>query len=200
MKYSKTITYKRKDGKEISYTRTYNNKYGKGASLKTVKVKNKKTGKVYSYTYKEYRNNGKVVFRRRAEIIMKDGELTPYGREWIEEYKKGLDISDINTLDSKEIFWERHGETITVDKLQSLLKKSDVERYIYNMGGEPDDVAKSLSAELGVKEDILRDSLFNEKKWDFKEGTFTYTPEMGDPIVYAFTFTYADHVINWERQ
>ena len=179
MKYSKTISYVR-NGKKISYTRNYNTKYGRNIRI----IKNKKTGK--SYAYREYKVNGKVV-RRRIKNVIKDGKLTNYGKQWIEEYKKGLDFEDRNDLQARIISWERRGETVTVEKIQSVLQSTKVERYIYNMGGEPDYVAE----DLGVDRDVL----FNATNWNFDEGTFTY-----NGVVYEFTFDYADHSIRWQRR
>lgn len=93
MRYSRRVSYQR-NGKTISYTREYTSKYGKHVKI----VKNRRTGK--SYAYKEYTVNGKKV-RRRIKNVMKNGKLTNYGREYIEEYKRGLSISDRNDLDDK---------------------------------------------------------------------------------------------------
>ena len=180
MKYSKRISYKRK-GRTISYTREYNSKYGKHVKV----VKNKKTGK--SYAYKEYTVNGKRV-RRRIKNVMKDGKLTKYGRDYIEEYKRGLSISDKNDLDDKLNEWKRKGETVTVEKLTSHLSKTQIERYIYNMGGEVED----LAADLGVDEEELLD----KQRWKHWDTTPTFEFE---GVTYEFTFDYATHSITWKE-
>ena len=95
MKYSKTISYER-NGKTISYTREYNRKYGRNIKI----VKNRRTGK--SYAYREYKitdkNGNTKTVRRRIKNIMKDGKMTQYGEEYIQEYMRGLSTSDKNDL------------------------------------------------------------------------------------------------------
>ena len=178
MRYSKTISYMR-NGRRITFTRTYNSKYGKNIKI----VKNRRTGK--SYAYREYKVNGKTV-RRRIKNIMKNGKLTKYGEEWLEEYKRGLDFEDRNDLQARLLSWQRRGETITAEKIKSVLKDTKVERYLYNMGGEPDDIAE----EIGVDSEAL----FNADNWNFNDGIFSYNGEE-----YEFTFNYGSHNISWRR-
>ena len=178
MKYSKTISYTR-NGKTISYTREYNRKYAKNVKI----VKNKKTGK--SYAYREYKVNGKTV-RRRIKNIMKDGRMTQYGQEYVEEYMQGLSTSDKNDLRAWLSQERRDKKTVTVEKLTSHLSDTEVERFIYNMGGEPEDLAADL--------DIDESELFNVDNWNFNDNTFTY-----DGKTYEFTFDYDTHNLTWKE-
>ena len=89
MKYSKTISYMR-NGKQISYTRNYNTKYGRNIRI----IKNKKTGK--SYAYREYKVNGKIV-RRRIKNVIKDGKLTPEFKDLLNDLEARLEKAKQNT-------------------------------------------------------------------------------------------------------
>ena len=178
MRYSKTISYMR-NGRRITYTREYNAKYGR--NVKIVKTKGGK-----SYAYRTYKVNGKTV-RRRIKNIMKNGKITKYGQEWLDEYKRGLDLEDRNDLQARLLSWHRQGETITAEKIKSVLKDTKVERYLYNMGGEPDDIAD----EIGID----RSEFFNADNWDFRESIFTFDGE-----TYEFSFDYSTHNISWRKQ
>lgn len=182
MKYSKTISYER-NGKTISYTREYNRKYGRNIKI----VKNRRTGK--SYAYREYKitdkNGNTKTVRRRIKNIMKDGKMTQYGEEYIQEYMRGLSTSDKNDLRAWLSQERRDKNTVTVEKLTSHLSDTQVERFIYNMGGEPEDLAADL--------DIDESELFNKENWNFDDTTFTY-----DGVTYEFTFDYATHNITWK--
>lgn len=179
MKYSKRVSYIR-NGKTISYTREYSNKYGKHVKI----VKNRRTGK--SYAYKEYTVNGKKV-RRRIKNLVKNGKVTQYGEEWLEEYKRNLDFSDQNELRAILYKAQRNRETITIEGLTSRLSNTKIERFIYNMGGEVDD----LAADLGVEEEELLDQQ-RWKNWD-SNPTFEF-----EGVTYEFTFDYDTHSITWK--
>ena len=185
MKYSKTISYINKKGKQITYKRYYENGKPISKKGKHIKiVKNKRTGK--SYAYREYTVKGKKV-RRRIKNIMKDGKITKYGEEYIKEYMKDLSISDRNDLEDKLNEWKRKGTTVTVEKLKSHLSETKIERFIYNMGGEMDE----LAADLGVKEEELLDM----QKWDDWDSNPTFTYE---GVTYEFTFDYDTHSLTWK--
>ena len=179
MTYSKRISYVR-NGKTISYTREYSSKYGKH-----VKIVRTKSGK--SYAYKEYTINGKKV-RRRIKNLVKNGKVTKYGEEWLEEYRKKLDFSDQNELRAILYKAQRNKETITIEGLTSRLSNTKIERFIYNMGGEVED----LAADLGVDEEDLLDTT-RWKKWD-SNPTFEF-----DGVTYEFTFDYDTHSIKWKE-
>lgn len=178
MRYSKNISYVNKKGTRVSYTRTYNSKYGRNVKI----VKNRRTGK--SYAYREYKVNGKTV-RRRIKNIMKNGKMTQYGEEYIQEYMRGLSTSDKNDLRAWLSQERRDKNTVTVEKLTSHLSDTQVERFIYNMGGEPEDLAADL--------DIDESELFNQQNWNFNDNTFTY-----DGVTYEFTFDYDTHNLTWK--
>ena len=176
MRYSKRVSYQR-NGKTISYTREYNSKYGKHVKI----VKNRRTGK--SYAYREYKVNGKTV-RRRIKNLVKNGKVTQYGEEWLQEYSRNLDLSDRNELRAILYKAQRDKETITIEGLTSRLSDTKIERFIYNMGGEVDDLAE----DLGVEEEDLLDTT-KWRNWD-SNPTFEY-----DGVTYEFTFDYDTHSI-----
>lgn len=178
MKYSKTISYER-NGKRITYTREYNAKYGRNVKI----VKNRRTGK--SYAYREYKVNGKTV-RRRIKNIMKEGKMTQYGREYVNEYMRGLSRSDAQDLKDWLEQEHRDGKTVTVEKLKSHLSSTKIERFIYNMGGEPDDLAADL--------EIDESDLFDLSNWDFENNTFKLNGK-----TYEFSFDYDTHNLAWKE-
>lgn len=174
--YSKNITYQRK-GKTITYTREYKSKYG--FHIRVVKRGNK------SYAYREYKVNGKTV-RRRIKNVVKNGKITQYGKEWLKEYSKDLDFSDKNMLEDKILAAERHGDTLTTESIMSRMRTDKTNRYIYNMGGEPEDIARDLGVS---EEDVL-----NAQNWDFDTGILEI-----DGRRYKFTFDYASHSMQWKE-
>lgn len=155
------------------------------------KYTSKKTGKTKTYRYEYFqfkvRNGRKTkTVTRSAKNIIYRGKVTKYGREWIEEYKKGLDISDRNELEAQIISAERHKRTVKSSSMISRMKETKIERYLYNMGGDIYDLSEDMN--------ISEEDLMRESNWTFKgeEGYFTF-----NGITYEFHFKYKEHTIDW---
>lgn len=168
--------------------------------VSTKRYISKRTGKtkIYRYVYGDngYRESyirtvgekgGKhTLTRGKEKNIVWRGRVTKYGQKWLKEYKKGLDFSDANYLEARLLSMERHKRSVSSTTMESILKDSKIDRFIYNMGGD----TESLSKNLEVSErDIL-----NEKYWHFDngDGTFTY-----NGVTYLFTFDYSNHSMSW---
>lgn len=160
---------------ETRYTRTVTRRY---TSKKTGKTK------VYKYTYSIYKVKGRVRTRSKKHIVWR-GKVTKYGEKWIQEYSKGLDISDRSELEAQVLRAERHNWSVTENSLKSRLMESRTAKYIYNMGGDVEELAE----EFGIDE---RD-LINDKYWDFNNSTFTF-----NGTTYQFYFDYDKHSIDWK--
>ena len=156
--------------------------------IKTIKrvYVSKKTGKkkTYTYEYETFNINGKTVHRSRRNVVFR-GKITKYGKEWLEKYKKNLDISDANDIERYVLSAEREGRTLKASSAISHLQENKTARFIYNMGGNIDDLAE----EMGV----TYEDLVNDKHWDFNKSEFTV-----NGVTYRFTFEYREHNIIWE--
>lgn len=165
------------------------------------KYLSKRTGKTKIYTY-IYGDNGyrssyiKVVgekggkhtlTRAKDKNIVWRGKVTKYGRAWLDEYKKGLDLSDRNDLEARILSDERHKRTVSRTTMESRLRDGKIDRFIYNMGGDIKDLSNLL--------EIDESEIMNEKNWAFKNGKGTYTY---DGVTYVFKFDYASHTMVWE--
>ena len=153
----------------------------------------KKTGKkkVYKYEYYQYKvkkrgTKAKWVTRSAKNIIYR-GKLTKYGQAWLEEYKKGLDLSDRNDLEARILSDERHKRTVKASTMIARMKETKIERYLYNMGGDVRDLSEDLNIS---EEDIL-----NDKNWVFNGdvGHFIF-----NGTTYEFHFKYKEHSLDWE--
>lgn len=146
----------------------------------------KKTGKkrVYKYTYTIYKVNGKTRTRSVKNVVYR-GKLTKYGKAWVEAYSKNLDRADRNDLQARLLNAEQLHKTVTVNSIKSMLSENRTARYIYNMGGDIDELAEEMN--LDPRE------LVNERNWDFNKSRFTY-----NGLTYEFYFEYDEHSIHWE--
>lgn len=150
------------------------------------KYTSKKTGrtKIYEYKYDTYKVQGKTKHRSKRNVIWR-GKVTKYGQKWIEEYSKGLDISDRNELEARLLSAERNRKTVSETSLKSMLSENRTARYIYNMGGDIDDIAREL--------DVSESDIVREKNWDFDRSILTI-----NGISYQFYFDYKSHSMRWE--
>lgn len=146
----------------------------------------KRTGKTKTYVYKYdvYKVQGKRVHRGTKNIMYR-GKITKYGAKWIEEYKRGLDVSDRNELEAQLLSGEKNKRTITSTSMVSRMQEDSTSRFIYNMGGDVNDLSKEL--------DVDYDELINKENWDFKQSTFSYKGK-----TYQFYFEYESHELRWE--
>ena len=139
--------------------------------------------KVYEYKYTVYQVKGHKRHRGKKNILWR-GKITKYGEKWLEEYKKGLDFSDRNDLEARILSDERNGRTVSVTTMESRMKETKTERYIYNMGGDAQDIADELGVEY---EDIV-----NDDHWDWSTNRLTI-----NGVTYEFTFDYKNHTLDW---
>ena len=65
---------------------------------------------------------------------------------------------------------------------QLIESKRNIERYIYNMGGDPDE----LASQIGVN----RDTLLNENNWS--DSTFSFNDNK-----FSLDVRYEDGVVKW---
>lgn len=146
----------------------------------------KKTGKTktYRYTYTTYKVNKKVKTRSTKNIIYR-GKITKYGKEWLAKYKKTLDYSDQNELESRILSDEKNKRTVTSTTMKARMMESKTARFIYNMGGDVDE----LSEEMGIS----YEDLINDDHWNWDKETFTI-----NGITYQFHFDYESHSLTWE--
>ena len=150
------------------------------------KYTSKKTGrtKIYEYKYDVYKVQGRTKHRSKRNVVYR-GKLTKYGQEWVKEYSKGLDISDKNELAARVLSAERNHKTVSETSFKSMLSENRTARYIYNMGGDIDDISRELN--------VSERELVNEKNWDFNKNVLIIGNTM-----YQFYFDYKSHSMRWE--
>ena len=153
----------------------------------------KKTGqkKFYTYVYSKYTVQGKSK-HRQSRTIMKDGKLTKYGEKYVELYKDNLpSFSQKNDFQAKVLSWQRNGKTLTEEFVTSSFTRDTTARFIYNMGGDVDD----LSEDLG----IAKASLLSEANWNFEKQVFRNVDKFGNVSYYQFDFDYDSHSITYSQ-
>lgn len=186
--YLRTELYKKKKSlKSKSYTkkRTYYKK---------------KTGewvtKYYKYNYDESKGYGTQV----GKLMFKSGKTTKlYDKLKIEIKKKYKDWQAdkiIDDLDARIREARRKGRIYELNTFISHLKgvefdeemhqlvesKRNIERYIYNMGGDPNELANQIG--------VSRDTLLNKNNWS--DSTFSFNDNK-----FSLDVRYEDGVVKW---
>lgn len=153
--------------------------------------------KVYHYEYGKKTKYSE----RSSELIVKDGEITEYGkalkRALVARLEPGFEIQ-IDT-----ILYDTKGdlkESTLLSKIQKLIEdkeygrptkeKHSIRQYIYNMGGD----LEELAADMGIDPKILS----NKQYWTFTDGgkaTFSY-----NGAVYEFNFKYSENRVIWDKR
>lgn len=172
-KTTKTIkrTYTTKSGKKVTKTYTYETKkvsgYGETGDRKLIT----KAG-----------NTTKAYDEMKATIMSSDELNTSQKRQLIRQLDKRIEIARHEGIIYYENTFLSHMQGLEFDEdTGSLIEtKKNRLRYIYNMGGDPDEIA----AELGVTTDELND----ENNWH--GDTFL-------PLGITFNFDY-DKGITWQ--
>lgn len=188
--YLRTELYKKKKSlKNKSYTkkRTYYRK-----------KKGEWVTKYYKYNYDESKGYGTQV----GKLMFKSGKTTKlYDKLKIEIKKKYKDWQAdkiIDNLDARIREARRKGRIYELNTFISHLKgvefdeemhqlvesKRNIERYIYNMGGDPDELAN----QIGVKLNTLLDN----DNWS--EDTFINPTSLAS---YSLNVRYEDGVVTW---
>lgn len=142
-----------------------------------------KSGKTVTktYYYNQYNVNGRTKSRSEKNIVWR-GKLTKYGEKWQKEYNKHLSIDEKSELQDYINDAIHDKKTMTSTKLKSKLSENQVERYIYNMGGDIDDLAEDFGVDRG--------EIIDAENWDFDESILTI-----DGRKFQFKFDYKSHSI-----
>lgn len=137
---------------------------------------------------------------RSSELIVKDGEVTEYGKALKRALAARLGEGFDHQIET--ILYDTKGdlkESTLLSKVQKLLedkeygkptkKRHSIRQYIYNMGGD----LEELAADMGIDPKILG----SKKYWTFTNGgkaTFSY-----NGAIYEFNFKYSENRIIWDK-
>ena len=155
------------------------------------KLKNgQEVTKIYTY--------GTRTTMRSTEAITIKGQLTEYGKKYVEALKQGENKAYEHTINMIVENNPDMTESSLIGRLQNIkeqieagpdVNKKTIRSFIYNMGGDVDE----LAADLGIS----KQELLNEGNWQFKnkeEAVFKYAGSY-----YTFSFKYDEETISWEK-
>lgn len=163
-----TRIYTKKDGTQVVRTYSYRVKDGKHERVKT-----------------GYGATGK------HKLLNKNGKKTKYFDQYVDSIKNNKDLSSdekrslINELNAYTEKYRREGKALTNATFESHMIDNSVDRFIYNLGGD----IEQVSEELGISEEDLR----NPYNWDFQDNTFTI-----NGMQYMFSFDYDNGGVSWK--
>lgn len=134
---------------------------------------------------------------RSTEAITRNGQLTEYGRKYVEALKQGENKAYEHTINAIVQSNPDMTESSLIGRLENIkeqieahdLNKKTVRSFIYNMGGDVD----TLAADLGIS----KQELLYEGNWQFRnkeEAVFVYKDNY-----YSFSFKYDEETITWEK-
>lgn len=164
---------------------------------------NKKLGKKITkvYEYKGYKTT-----KRSQKLIVKNGKLTKYGKEYKEALIRKLGNDFRYKVEEKIFVAEKNDanlkESTLVGQIERALEqaenkysddsasRSKIRGFIYNMGGDVDD----LAIDLGIDKKTLLD----ESNWRFVNSEEAYFTFGG--YQYSFNFKYEENTIVWQRK
>ena len=169
--YAKKRTYyRKKKGEWVTKYYKYSYSEGKGYGTRVGKLmfKSGKTTKLYDKLVKEIKTKYK---EWQADRLIKD--LNTH----INKAREKHTIYELNTFLS-----HLRGVEFDEEMHQLIESKRNIERYIYNMGGDPDE----LASQIGVS----RDTLLNENNWS--DSTFSFNDNK-----FSLDVRYEDGVVKW---
>ena len=130
--------------------------------------------------------------------MFKNGKKTAYYYKYVDEIRSNNKLSVderealIDELDSElSLNKSARKNRYTLSTFESHMKNSSIERFIYNMGVDPQSMALQTHA---TKEDI-----YNEGNWDFKNNRFSFRKN-GELYMFEIEFDYYEsRGVNFRR-
>lgn len=164
------------------------------------KKKGKYIEKKYTYDYKGYKTT-----TRSSKLLVKNGKLTDYGKEVREAMvtKLGKPFeAKVDELLHKVVNKDKSlKESTFMSQIENALEQAEskslnkdnsrakLRTFIYNMGGDVEDLASDLG--------ITKKELLDEKNWRFVNSEEAYFTFGG--YEYSFYFKYEENEIRWQR-
>ena len=159
-----------------------------------------KKSKDYYYQFIEGENNKKgkwisiddpnqVGYNRSSKrIYNKKGELTKFGKAYVESIRNDKEMTEIKKeflLTRLEVYAkerEKKGKAVTLASFQSHIANTQLERMIYNLGTSAEEIAEQTGYDV--------DEVLKPENWDFENNVFKdFTFEFDYDEYYGYKLT-----------